>query len=78
MATAVRNCVRLLDVPLESALRFASANPASFLGVERWLGHLAPGYRADLVAIDPATVEVTGVWSAGMDQCGVRPTFAAS
>ena len=77
MATAVRNCVRLLDVPLESALRFASANPASFLGVERWLGHLAPGYRADLIAIDPATVEVTGVWSAGMDQCGVRPTFAA-
>ena len=68
MATAVRNCVRLLGVPLESAVRFASAHPASFLGVEHWLGRLAPGYRADLVAIDPATIEVTGVWSAGIDQ----------
>lgn len=68
MATAVRNYVRLLGLPLESALRFASAHPASFLGVERWLGYLAPGYRADLVAIDPATIEVTGVWSAGIDQ----------
>jgi N-acetylglucosamine-6-phosphate deacetylase len=68
MATAVRNCVRLLNVPLESALRFASAHPARFLGVESRLGYLAPGYRADLVAIDPATVEVTGVWCAGIDQ----------
>jgi N-acetylglucosamine-6-phosphate deacetylase len=68
MATAVRNCVRLLGVPLESALRFASVNPASFLGVERWLGYLAPGYRADLVTIDPTTIDVTGVWSAGVNQ----------
>jgi N-acetylglucosamine-6-phosphate deacetylase len=68
MATAVRNCVWLLGVPLETALRFASVHPASFLGVAHWLGRLAPGYRADLVAIDPATIEVTGVWSAGIDQ----------
>jgi N-acetylglucosamine-6-phosphate deacetylase len=68
MATAVRNCVRLLGVPLESALRFASAHPASFLGVQRWLGYLAPGYRADFVAIDPTTIEVAGVWSAGINQ----------
>src|SRR5262245_22220774 len=32
MASALRNCVRLLDVPLESALRFSSTNPAEFLG----------------------------------------------
>ena len=71
MATAVRNCVRLLGVPLESALRFASAHPAGFLGVERWLGRLAPGYRADLVAFDPETIEIAGVWSAGIDQCAL-------
>jgi N-acetylglucosamine-6-phosphate deacetylase len=75
MATAVRNCVRLLGVPLENALRFASAHPAGFLGVERRLGYLAPGYRADLVAIDPATIEVIGVWCAGN---GEHPRVDAS
>ena len=47
MASAVRNCVRLLDVPLTQALRFASTNPAHFLGLGDRLGKLAPGYRAD-------------------------------
>jgi N-acetylglucosamine-6-phosphate deacetylase len=67
MAGAVRNCVRLLGVPLESALRFASEHPARFLGVGHWLGRLAPGCRADIVAIDPETIEVFGVWIAGHD-----------
>src|SRR4029079_17618770 len=30
-ASAVRNAVRMLDVPLDAALRMASANPADFL-----------------------------------------------
>jgi N-acetylglucosamine-6-phosphate deacetylase len=68
MGTAVRNCVRLLGVPLELALRFASANPAGFLGVDHWLGHLAPGYRADMVAIDPRTIDISAVWVAGERQ----------
>jgi N-acetylglucosamine-6-phosphate deacetylase len=68
MITAVRNCVQLLGVPIERALRFASANPASFLGVDNRLGHLAPGYRADIVAIDPGAIEVSAVWSAGVRQ----------
>jgi N-acetylglucosamine-6-phosphate deacetylase len=65
MATAVRNCVRLLDVPLPDALRFASAHPAAFLGLERTLGKLAPGYRADLVAFDPNDMTVLATWVAG-------------
>jgi N-acetylglucosamine-6-phosphate deacetylase len=65
MAAAVRNCVRLLDAPLETALRFASAHPASFLGLGDRLGRLAPGYRADLVAIDPREMEVLDTWIAG-------------
>jgi N-acetylglucosamine-6-phosphate deacetylase len=68
MASAVRNSVRLLGVPLESALRFASLNPASFVGIDHWLGRLAPGYRADIVAIDPARIDVQAVWIAGVDQ----------
>jgi N-acetylglucosamine-6-phosphate deacetylase len=65
MATAVRNCVRLLDVPLTDALRFAATNPAQFLGLGQQLGRLAPGYRADLVALDGATIEVGHTWVAG-------------
>jgi N-acetylglucosamine-6-phosphate deacetylase len=65
MASAVRNCVDLLDVPLTDALRFASINPARFLGLGQVLGKLAPGYRADLVAFDPANIEVVTTWVAG-------------
>jgi N-acetylglucosamine-6-phosphate deacetylase len=67
MASAVRNSVRLLGVPLEAALRFASTNPARFLGIDHWLGRLAPGYRADLVAIEPERIGVLQTWLAGAD-----------
>jgi N-acetylglucosamine-6-phosphate deacetylase len=65
MASAVRNCVDLLEVPLTDALRFASANPANFLGLGDRLGKLAPGYRADLVAFDPSSIAVSETWVAG-------------
>ena len=65
MASAVRNCVKLLDLPLADALHLASAAPAAFLGVADRLGHLAPGYRADIVALDPAQIRVLGTWIAG-------------
>src|SRR6516164_6651924 len=65
MATAVKNCVRLLGVPLPDALRFASANPAAFIGLEHTLGKLLPGYRADLVAFDPNDMTVFATWVAG-------------
>jgi N-acetylglucosamine-6-phosphate deacetylase len=67
MATAVRNCVRLLDIPLERALRFASVHPASFLGIDHWLGRLAPACRADMVALDPKEVKVVQTWVAGCE-----------
>jgi N-acetylglucosamine-6-phosphate deacetylase len=69
MAAAVRNCVHLLDVPLTSALRFASRDPACFLGLGDRLGRLAPGYRADMVALDP-DVRVTATWVAGSPSSG--------
>jgi N-acetylglucosamine-6-phosphate deacetylase len=65
MADAVRNSVALLGVPLTDALRFASAEPAAFLGLADTLGRIAPGYRADLVAFDPKDIEVYQVWVAG-------------
>jgi N-acetylglucosamine-6-phosphate deacetylase len=65
MATAVKNCIRLLGVPLPAALRFASANPATFIGLDHMLGKLVPGYRADLVAFDPNNMTVLTTWVAG-------------
>jgi N-acetylglucosamine-6-phosphate deacetylase len=65
MASAVRNCVTLLDLPLPDALRLASAAPAAFLGVADRIGHLRPGYRADIVAFDPAGMRVLATWVAG-------------
>jgi N-acetylglucosamine-6-phosphate deacetylase len=65
MASAVRNCVRLLDVPLTEALRFASAEPARFLGLGNELGRLVPGYRADMVAFDPSGINIIETWVAG-------------
>ena len=66
MATAVRNCVRLLGLSLEHALRLAAANPAAFLGFK--VGRLAPGYRADMIALDPRTIEVQKTWIAGIER----------
>jgi N-acetylglucosamine-6-phosphate deacetylase len=65
MASAVRNCVRMGDVPLERALAMASLHPAEFLGLGDRLGRIAPGHRADLVALDPPTIDVLATWVAG-------------
>ena len=65
MATAVRNCVKLLAVPLGDALRFASRAPAEFLGLGTHFGRIAPGYRADMVVLDPTTIRVLGTYLAG-------------
>jgi N-acetylglucosamine-6-phosphate deacetylase len=52
MAWAVRNAVRMLDLPPETAFAMASAAPAAFLRLEREQGAIAPGYRADLALLD--------------------------
>lgn len=70
MAQAVNNCVRLLGIPLQEALRFASRNPADFIGLGGKLGQLAPGYRADMVAFDPGKIDVIETWIAGRASAG--------
>ncbi|KRD28752.1 N-acetylglucosamine-6-phosphate deacetylase [Lysobacter sp. Root916] len=64
MASAVRNTVQRLGLPLDEACRMASTYPAEFLGLGRELGRIAPGYRADLVVLDEA-LRVTGTWIGG-------------
>jgi len=61
----VRHCVRLLGLTLEQALPLASAAPAASLGLGDRLGHLRPGYRADMVALAPEAVTVLDTWVAG-------------
>jgi N-acetylglucosamine-6-phosphate deacetylase len=65
MASAVRNTVRDLNVPLTSALQYASTEPAEFLGLGTVLGRIAPAFRADLVAFDPHSIEVIDTWVCG-------------
>ncbi|MEM6672589.1 MAG: N-acetylglucosamine-6-phosphate deacetylase [Planctomycetota bacterium] len=52
MASAVRNAVRYAGIPLADALRMASLTPSRFLGVDDERGSIAPGLRADFVALD--------------------------
>ena len=64
MATAVRNTVSLLSLPLEEAARMASLYPAQFLRIDNARGRIAPGYRADLVLLDDK-LDVATTWIAG-------------
>lgn len=64
MIEAVKNTHKLLDISLEEALRMASLYPAQFLGLDHQLGCIAPGYQADLIALD-VNLNVTDSWIAG-------------
>jgi N-acetylglucosamine-6-phosphate deacetylase len=65
MASAVRNAVSMLGLPVESAVRMASTWPAEFLGLGDQLGRIAPGYRANLVLAD-AELNVLDTWIDGV------------
>ncbi len=65
MASAVRNAITLLGLAADEALRMASAYPAAFLGLEKTHGRIAPGYVADLVALD-ADFVVRRTWIGGV------------
>ncbi|MFZ5646797.1 MAG: N-acetylglucosamine-6-phosphate deacetylase [Bacillota bacterium] len=52
MIDAVKNMVKLAEVPLHEAIRMASLNPARLLGKESSKGALAPGMDADIVLLD--------------------------
>lgn len=67
MASAVRNCGRLLGLGLPEALRLASAEPAAFLGLDDRIGFLKPDRRADMVAFEPDTIAVLATWVAGRE-----------
>ncbi|HYV60865.1 MAG TPA: amidohydrolase family protein [Acidimicrobiia bacterium] len=63
MDGAVRNVVAT-GVAVERAIEMATVIPAGALGLTD-RGRLAPGTRADIVAFDPASLAVRGVWVTG-------------
>jgi len=65
MAQAVRNAQALLGLSLPEAVAMASTNPARFLRLEAARGAIAPGLRADLVAI-AADGSIAESWIAGV------------
>ena len=64
MASAVRNTVNLLGLPLAEASRMASTYPAEWLGLEQPHGRIAPGQRADFAVLDD-TLHVRETWIGG-------------
>ena len=66
MDLVLQNVARL-GVPVARAVRHATANPARVLGLSD-RGRVAPGARADLVALDSATLAVRRVWIGGVEQ----------
>jgi len=65
MATAVRNAIELLELPLETAVRMASTHPARFLRLGHELGRIAPGCRASFVVADDG-IRVKSTWIDGV------------
>ncbi len=65
MATAVRNAVSLLGLELAEAARMASEYPAAFLGLDRELGRIEAGYRANLALLDD-DLQVSRTWIEGI------------
>jgi alpha-D-ribose 1-methylphosphonate 5-triphosphate diphosphatase PhnM len=59
----VQNTVGL-GVPVERAVEMAATIPAGALGLTD-RGRIAPGMRADLVALDPSSLVVRAVWLGG-------------
>jgi N-acetylglucosamine-6-phosphate deacetylase len=64
MDEAVRFCVTVLGLDLAEALRMASRYPAAFLRMDRELGRVAPGFRANLVHLTDM-LAVTRTWIDG-------------
>ena len=65
LTESFRRAVVKFDIPLESALRAATANPARVLGMQDEIGSIAIGKRADLTLLDAETLEVRHVVLAG-------------
>lgn len=58
LSESFRRSVVEFGIPVESAMRAATANPARVLGMEDQIGSIGVGKRADLTLLDAETLEV--------------------
>ncbi|MBO7214284.1 MAG: N-acetylglucosamine-6-phosphate deacetylase [Clostridia bacterium] len=58
MNNAVKNVHKSVGVPLETAIEFATANPAKNLGIYDSVGSIKEGKRANVTVLDKDTFEV--------------------
>lgn len=58
LTESFRRAVVKFGIPVESALRAATANPARVLSMQDEIGSIAVGKRADLTLFDAETLEV--------------------
>lgn len=61
---AVRNMVEHTGITAEDAIHMASLHPARLLGMDNQLGSLAPGKRANLIALDGG-LHLNKIWIQG-------------
>jgi N-acetylglucosamine-6-phosphate deacetylase len=59
------NLVRLAELPLADALRMASLNPATEVGVQNRKGLLVAGMDADLICLDRETLALQWTMARG-------------
>jgi N-acetylglucosamine-6-phosphate deacetylase len=70
MAAAVRNAVSMLGLGLPEAVQMASRNPAKFLGLDRDVGRIEAGLRANLVLANEQ-LQVRETWIDGKPSGGL-------
>ncbi|POT54964.1 N-acetylglucosamine-6-phosphate deacetylase [Citrobacter amalonaticus] len=61
---AVRNMVELTGIAPEEAIHMASLHPARLLGIDRQLGSLSTGKRANIIALDSG-LHLQQIWIQG-------------
>ena len=64
MATGLRHLVNMVGIPLPEASRMASTYPAAWLGLERDVGRIVAGQRANFAVLDDDLV-VRETWIGG-------------
>ena len=64
MASAVRNCIQHVGIPMPEALRMASLYPARAIGIDGEYGLIRRGYKADIVIFNNQ-IQVIGTVKSG-------------
>ncbi len=64
LATAVRNVAGVSNLDLGEAIAMATSIPATLIGKQNSIGHLAPGLHADFIHIRDG--ELASVWQSGV------------